>query len=199
LFKIRKGMTPVLEESMELGRSFIVEEYQKKPLPLYLLWKGILSFLLKNPEYRYLIGPVTISGKYTNVSKDLIIKFIMANYFNYEMAKFVKPRTKFKVKTSDLDIDIILQAAQDDIKKLDKYIGDIEPSNDKLPVLLKKYISLNAKLIGFNVDPKFNSCLDGLLYVDLYDVPRKTIEGLCKELNDDAVTHRFFGEDIELK
>ena len=199
LFKIRKGMTPVLEESMELGRSFIVEEYQKKPLPLYLLWKGILSFLLKNPEYRYLIGPVSISGKYTSVSKDLIIKFIMANYFNYDMAKFVKPRTKFKVKTSDIDIDIILQAAQDDIKKLDKYIGDIEPSNDKLPVLLKKYISLNAKLIGFNVDPKFNSCLDGLLYVDLYDVPRKTLEGLCKELNDEAVTQRFLGEDIELQ
>lgn len=54
-------MLPVLYESIELGRSFITEEYQRKPLPLFMLWKGILYFLLKNPEYRYLIGPVTIS------------------------------------------------------------------------------------------------------------------------------------------
>lgn len=55
LFKIRKDMLPVLYESIELGRSFIVEEYQRKPLPLFMLWKGILYFLIKNPEYRYLL------------------------------------------------------------------------------------------------------------------------------------------------
>ncbi len=199
LFKIKKGMIPILEESMELGRSFIVPEYQKKPLPLYLLWKGILLFLLKNPDYRYLIGPVTISGKYTSVSKGLIIKFIMANYFDYDIARYIKSRTKFKVKTNDIDVDFLLETAQDDIKKLDKYIGDIEPSNDKLPVLLKKYISLNAKLIGFNVDPKFNSCLDGLLYVDLYDVPKDVISSLCKELNDKAINKRFLKGDLDAK
>lgn len=51
LFKMRKEMLPVLYESIELGRSFITEEYQRKPLPLFMLWKGILYFLLKNPEY----------------------------------------------------------------------------------------------------------------------------------------------------
>ena len=79
LFRIYNSFIPVLEESIELGRSFVVKEYQRKPLPLFLLWKGILYFLLKNPEYRYLIGPVSISNNYSKVSKDLIIKFIMAN------------------------------------------------------------------------------------------------------------------------
>ena len=50
LFKMRKEMLPVLYESIELGRSFITEEYQRKPLPLFMLWKGILYFLLKNPS-----------------------------------------------------------------------------------------------------------------------------------------------------
>ncbi|MGQ1909290.1 lysophospholipid acyltransferase family protein [Marinifilum sp. RC60d5] len=197
LFKMSKQFQPVLNQSLELGRSFIVKEYQRKPMPLFLLWKGILYFLLKNPESRYLIGPVSISNQYSNLSKDLIIKFIMSNYFNYELGQLVKPRKQFKVKTSDLDIDILLETAKSDINKLDKLIGDFEITNDKLPVLLKKYISLNAKIIGFNIDPNFNDCLDGLIVIDLFDVPLKVIESLSKEINDDTILQRFSSEEIE--
>ena len=80
----------------------------------------------------------------------------------------------------------------------DKMIGDIEPSSDKLPVLLKKYISLNAKIIGFNIDPKFSMCLDGLLILDIFDVPMKTIESLSKEINDDTILSRFSSDSVEL-
>ena len=60
-----------------------------------------------------------------------------------------------------------------DINRLDKTIGDLDELNSGLPVLLKKYIKLNAKIIGFNVDPKFNNCLDGLIVLDVFDVPQK--------------------------
>jgi len=196
LFKMSKKFEPVLSQSIELGRSFIVKEYQRKPMPLFLLWKGILYFLMKNPESRYLIGPVSISNKYSNLSKDLIIKFIMANYFNYELGQYVKSRKQFKVKIKDMDIDILLQTAKDDINKLDKIIGDFEITNDKLPVLLKKYISLNAKIVGFNIDPNFNDCLDGLLVLDLFDVPMKVVESLSKEINDDTILQRFSSEGM---
>ena len=198
LFNIRKPMLPVLYESIELGRSFIVEDYQRKPLPLFLLWKGILYFLIKNPEYRYLIGPVTISGKYTNVSKELIMKFIIRNHYNNELAAYILPRCKYRVETNDPDVDVMLDASQNNIAVLDKMIGDIEPSSDKLPVLLKKYISLNGKIIGFNIDPKFNMCLDGLLILDLFDVPMSTIESLSKEINDDTILNRFSTDNTEL-
>ncbi|MCE1199347.1 MAG: lysophospholipid acyltransferase family protein, partial [Marinilabiliales bacterium] len=101
LFKMRPGFKEVLHQSLELGRSFIVCEYQRKPLPLFLLWKGILYFLLKNPEYRYLIGPVSISNTYSEKSKELIIRYIMANYYDYKKAALVNPRNRFKVKTND--------------------------------------------------------------------------------------------------
>jgi len=182
---------PVLSESLELGRSFIVKDYQRKPLPLFLLWKGILYFLIKNPEYRYLIGPVSISNQYSNFSKDLIIRFIMANYFNYDLARDIKSRKKFKVITNNLDVDILLDMAKNDINKLDRFIADYEITSDKLPVLLKKYISLNAKIVGFNIDPNFNDCLDGLLVLDLFDVPIKVIESLSKEIQDDTILERF--------
>ena len=198
LFKMRKEMLPVLYESIELGRSFITEEYQRKPLPLFMLWKGILYFLLKNPEYRYLIGPVTISGKYTEVSKELIMRFIQENHYSHELAKYVIPRSKYQVHSEEPGVQVMLDAAQKDISVLDKMIGDIEPSSDKLPVLLKKYISLNAKIIGFNIDPKFNMCLDGLLILDIFDVPMKTIESLSKEINDDTILSRFSSDSVEL-
>lgn len=198
LFKIRKAMLPILYESIELGRSFIVEDYQRKPLPLFLLWKGILYFLIKNPEYRYLIGPVTISGKYTDVSKELIMKFIIRNHYNPELSGYITPRCKYRVETNDPDVDVMLEAASNDIAILDRMIGDIEPSSDKLPVLLKKYISLNARIIGFNIDPKFNMCLDGLLILDLFDVPMNTIESLSKEINDDTILSRFSADNVEL-
>ena len=198
LFKIRKDMLPVLYESIELGRSFIVEEYQRKPLPLFMLWKGILYFLIKNPEYRYLIGPVTISGKYTDVSKELIMKFIMRNHWEAELAAYITPRCKYRVETNDPDVDVMVEASGNDISALDKFIGDIEPSSDKLQILLKKYISLNGLIIGFNIDPKFNMCLDGLLILDLFDVPMSTIESLSKEINDDTILSRFSQENLEV-
>lgn len=191
LFKIKRAMISKLKESLELGRSFIIEEYQKKLLPLFLLWKGILYLLLKNPEYRYLIGPVSISNEYSELTKNLLIKFIMRYHFNYEIAHYIKPRNKFKFKTQDIDIDIILEAAKDDINIIDNYIGDIEPSGDKLPILLKKYIAQGAKIIGFNVDPKFNDCLDGLIILDLFDVPMKSLEALAKEIDDEEIMKRF--------
>lgn len=198
LFKIRKDMLPVLYESIELGRSFVIEEYQRKPLPLFMLWKGILYFLIKNPEYRYLIGPVTISGKYTTVSKELIMKFIIRNHWDAELAQCITPRCKYRVETNDPDVDIMVDASGADIAMLDKMIGDIEPSSDKLPILLKKYISLNGRIIGFNIDPKFNMCLDGLLILDLFDVPMNTIESLSKEMNDDTILNRFSPDMPEL-
>lgn len=198
LFKIKKQMLPVLYESIELGRSFIAGDYQRKPLPLFMLWKGILYFLLKNPEYRYLIGPVTISGKYTDVSKELIMKFIIKNHWNRELGALIEPRCKYRVETNDPDVDVMLEASNDNIAILDKLIGDIEPSSDKLPVLLKKYISLNGHIIGFNIDPKFNMCLDGLLILDLFDVPMTTIESLSKEINDETILSRFTADTPEL-
>jgi putative hemolysin len=192
LFKMKSGFEETLKQSLELGRSFIVKEYQRKPLPLFLLWKGILYFLLKNPEYRYLIGPVSISNTYSGISKELIIRYIMANFFDYKRAAFVKPRNRFKVTTNDQHLNTALENMTPDLHSLDKFIGDIDQYNSGLPVLLKKYLGLNAKIVAFNVDPKFNDCIDGLLILDIFDVPKTTVESLLKEVNDTSLLTRLF-------
>jgi putative hemolysin len=190
LFRMTRKFHPVMIQAMELGRSFIVPEYQKKPLPLFLLWKGILYFLLKNPEYRYLIGPVSISNRFSTFSKALIIKFIKDNYFNEKFARYVKPRKKFRVPLQYPDTDILFENTKD-INQLDRIIKDIETTHDNMPVLLKKYLKQNGKIIEFNIDPKFNNALDGLMILDLFDVPSETISALSKEINDETILERF--------
>ena len=191
LFRISPKFYPYLEQAMELGRSFIIEEYQKKPLPLFLLWKGILYFLIKNPEYRYLIGPVSISNRFSEFSKEMIIRYIMANHYNYEFSRMIKPRKKFDIAGfPDVDTEIIMEAASD-LNKFDKFIKDVDTSNYNMPVLLKKYLKQNGKIIGFNIDPLFNNALDGLLILDLFDVPVETISSLSKEINDESILERF--------
>ena len=181
LFKIKEQFTPVLKKSLELGRSFIRKEYQQKPLPLFLLWKGILKYLIDNPRYRYLIGPVSISNSFSKFSKSLIVDYINRNHFDHELAQYVKPRKKFKVDFSSIDTDLLM-AGEDSFKGLDNLISEVETRSMKVPVLLRQYISLNAKIICFNIDPKFADCLDGFLVLDLQKVPQDILEKLGKNL-----------------
>lgn len=181
LFKIKSQFTPVLKKSLELGRSFIRQEYQQKPLPLFLLWKGILKYLIDNPRYRYLIGPVSISNSFSQFSKSLIVDYINRNHFDHDMAQYVKPRKKFKVDFSSIDTDLLMQG-EDTFKSLDSLISEIETRHMKVPVLLRQYIALNGKIICFNIDPKFADCLDGFLVLDLEKVPQEMLEKLGKNL-----------------
>ncbi len=191
LFVLHEGLSQVLNESLELGRSFVVSEYQRKPLPLFMLWKGILYFLLKNPQYRYLIGPASISNNYSSVSKDLIIRFITENYSDNDLASFVLPRNEYKPGRLDENIRTLLKSAENDIELLDKTVADLEEHNIGLPVLLKKYIQLNARILGFNVDPAFNDSIDGLIFLDVFNIPMQVLEALSKDVNDSSILDRF--------
>jgi putative hemolysin len=176
LFKISKDFTPILRNSLELGRSFIRLEYQRKPLSLMLLWKGVNEFLKKEDySYKYLIGPVSISNSFSNLSKDLLVDFITKHHFDNELAQYVAPRKRYKFQHQG-EAKELRNVDTSDIKVLDGLIADIETSNTKIPVLLKKYLKQNAKIIAFNVDPKFNNSLDGFLVMNVEKVPEDTFE-----------------------
>ena len=70
------------------------------------------------------------------------------------------------VSLHHLDTDILIETASDLIK-FDRIIKDIETAHSNMPILLKKYLKQNAKITGFNIDPKFNNALDGLMVLDL--------------------------------
>jgi putative hemolysin len=180
-FEIDESFYPIMENAVELGRSYIIEDYQKQRLPLFLLWKGILFFLLSNPQYQYLYGPMSISKYYSDISRSVIMEYVKKYYFNHELAKYLTPRTPFQFRSEKIDINLLIENMDDSIRSLDSFIEDIEPSHFPLPVLLKQYIKLNAKFISFNVDPNFSDVLDGFILLNLSDVPYSMIEALKAE------------------
>ncbi|MCB0519190.1 MAG: GNAT family N-acetyltransferase [Lewinellaceae bacterium] len=181
MFKIEEGFYPTMQQSVELGRSYIVPEYQKKRLPLFLLWKGILYFLLKNTQYKYLYGPVSISKYYSNLSRSLIVAFIKKYFYNAALAQYLTPRKPFKAKVDKVDIEMLADSLDNELQALDNLIEDIEPDHIRIPVLVRQYLKLNARFISFNVDPNFSDVLDGFIILDLKDVPYSMIEALKRE------------------
>ena len=181
LFRFEPELHKMLSESIEMGRAFITAEYQKKPMPLFLLWKGIVHCTLRYPEHKYLIGGVSISNKFSNFSKSMMIEFMKSNYYDPYVAQFVRPKKEFKVKLKDADKDFIFDSTKANLNKFDKIIDEIEPSNLRLPVLIKKYIKQNAKVVAFNVDPLFNNSVDGLMYILIEDIPESTVRPVMEE------------------
>ena len=181
LFRFEPELHKMMSQSIEMGRAFIVKDYQQKPMPLFLLWKGIVHTTLRYPKHKYLIGGVSISNQFSNFSKSLMIEFMKSHYYDPYVAQYVHPKKEFKVKLKDADKDFVFDATEADLNKFDKIIDEVEPGALRLPVLLKKYIKQNAKLVAFNVDPLFNNAVDGLMYIKIADLPESTVRPVMEE------------------
>lgn len=181
LFKFEPELHKMMFESIEMGRAFIIKEYQQKPMPLFLLWKGIVHVTLRFPQNKYLIGGVSISNQFSNFSKSLMIEFMRSHYYDPFVAQYVHPKKEYKVRLKDADKDFVFDEAKADMVKFDKLITEIEPEGLRIPVLIKKYVQQNARLIAFNVDPKFNNAIDGLMYIKIADLPESTVKPVLEE------------------
>lgn len=181
LFRFEPELYPMMQQTIEMGRAYIVKEYQQRPMPLFLLWKGIVHTTLRFPEHKYLIGGVSISNQFSNFSKSLMIEFMKSHYWDPYVAQYIRPKKEFKVKLKDADKEFIFDETAADLNKFDKLIEEVEPGNLRLPVLIKKYIKQNAKVVAFNVDPLFNNAVDGLMYIRIADLPEDTVKPVMEE------------------
>ncbi|MFT6794980.1 MAG: putative hemolysin [Maribacter sp.] len=181
LFRVEPELYHMMRQSIEMGRAYIVKEYQQKPMPLFLLWKGIVHTTLRHPEHKYLIGGVSISNQFSNFSKSLMIEFMKSNYWDPYVAQYIRPKKEFKVKLNDADKEFVFDETKADLNKFDRLIDEVEPGSLRLPVLIKKYIKQNAKVVAFNVDPLFNNSVDGLMYIKIADLPESTVRPVMEE------------------
>lgn len=175
LFRYKPGVLKGLNPALELGRSFIVQEYQRKHSSLGLIWRGIGQFCARYPRYRILFGPVSISKEYKSLSKNLIVMYLKENTLDPDLSGKVKakkpPRSRYLGR---LDRHSFSESVRD-IEDVSALISEIEREEKGVPVLLRQYLKLNATMLSFNVDPEFNDCIDGLVLVDLVRTNEKTI------------------------
>jgi putative hemolysin len=175
LFAWKRKFLDRLGPSVELGRSFVRLEYQKSFSALLLLWKGLSQFLVHNPQYRVLFGPVSISNDYHPESRQLMVRFLNAYCRDAHLARLVRARNPFRLKPQrDVD-DIVEGTAQWDIDALSAVIADFETDQKGVPVLLRQYLKLGGRLVAFNVDSAFADTLDGLIVVDITRTDRRTL------------------------
>jgi putative hemolysin len=176
LFRFKSDVIRSISPAVELGRSFVVEKYQRKPVSLGLLWKGIGQFIVRRPEYCTLFGPVSISNEYRSLSKNLMVAYLKEHNQDPVLASMVKARNPARSRFfGSLDKGSFKRSVRD-IEDVSALISEIEREARGVPVLLRQYLKLNATFLSFNVDPAFNDSLDGLMLVDLRRTAAKTLD-----------------------
>jgi putative hemolysin len=172
LFDFDPALFSRLGPSLEVGRAFVRQEYQRAYAPLLLLFRGVGVLLARCPRYRGLFGPVSISATYGTANQALIAQTAWAMVGDPTLERWVRPRNPMpmlgQVSSLPRDLDELSQ-------RLEEYGG--------VPVLLKHYLKLDGRLLGFNVDPEFANCLDGLILVDVPSV-------------DNRLIRRYFGSQV---
>ena len=165
-----------LGPALELGRSFVRQEYQKSFGPLLLLWKGIGAFVARNPQYKILFGPVSISNQYQAVSRELMVSFLEKFALLQDWSGLARNRQAFDGRLLKGAHRPAFPATGFDIEDLSAVVSEMEQTPAGVPVLLRQYLRLGGKLLGFNVDPNFANALDGLILVDLTKTEPKLLE-----------------------
>jgi len=178
LFRLRRSFFNKLGPALELGRSFIRLENQRDNRSLPLLWMGIARFVAKHPKYRYLYGPVSISGNYRSISRQLIARFLRTNHLGAIAPFEVTPVSPPSFSGAEARAARAFCKKAQSLDDLSALISDIEPDSKGVPVLLRHYIRLGAKVLSFNIDADFGNCLDALILVDLARVDGKILERL---------------------
>ena len=174
-FSLKRGFYTSLGKAVEVGRSFITEEYQRKFSLLGLIWKAIGEFMNLYPDHFVLYGPVSISADYTYLSKNLMVRFLRTNRWSADIARRIKAKNPFKLKQLSPALANWVKQEGRTLDDISAVISGVEPDGKGVPVLVKHYLKLRGSFVGFAVDPDFSNALDGLIVVDIRNMEDKQL------------------------
>lgn len=168
MFKFENSFVNRQQPCLEMGRSFLIPEYQRSFQGLYLLWRGIGAFVCQYPHYRTLYGTVSLSKLYDCRSVALIKRALITQ------TDAVRPYTEFDF---ELHPEINDFSAQYDLKPhLSALLACIEEDGKDIPILAKHYMKLGAQFHCLGIDNNFNDTPGLLLSVDLPAAPEKLLK-----------------------
>ncbi len=162
-----KGTNMILNESLVLGRAFITDLYQQKPFSLFLLWQGIYKYLEFNTEIKYILGQTSISNNFHPFSQKLIVNHLIKNHANLNLSKYFVAKNTFENGSIKMIQDYINTLSCKDFKRLDDMVQNIEMDGQRIPILFRRYIEQNAKVLGINIDPDFQNSIDVLMLTEV--------------------------------
>jgi putative hemolysin len=170
LFQFNTAHFPYFEQGLELGRSFVQQRYWGKR-SLDYLWYGIGAFLRRNPQYRYLFGPVSISNAMPQMAKELLVFFYKLYFADNRTEPCSRTPFRFSLPVTDLARTFTGDNYHQDLIHLKSLLGAMGVS---IPTLYKQYTELcppgGVIFLDFNVDRDFGNCIDGLVVVDTHQL-----------------------------
>ena len=197
LFKYSPEIAPLLGQSMELGRSFIVGKYQREVLCLKYLLAGLAVSTQHCPEALYYMGPVSMSAAIPSYYQTLAVHFLKRDFALPNADALVGCTYPFEPDPACNNADELLKdVPAGDIDAFDHRMAALSEGQYRLPVLFRKYFSCNAKVACFNVDPLFSNCVDGLIFLKHADYPVNTLRSLLRSVEPqlkNAVWKHFYG------
>lgn len=174
LFRFAPQFFETIGPAVELGRTFVREEFQKDYAPLMLLWQAIGRLVASRPHAPILFGPVSISANYSRAAVELMVEYLRRRRLRPDLARLVLPRRPFRSRLTHAAEIQLVAACLSEIEDLATPLADIEDGSG-VPVLLRQYVRLGGRIAAFSVDRNFSNVLDGLLVVDLRETPAKLL------------------------
>lgn len=168
LFTFNDNLVEQLPDAIELGRSFVQAKYWNTSALDYL-WYGLGALLYRNPQIKYLFGPVSISASYPEEVMHMLVVFYKKWFSpakSYASAKnplLISTRKREELATYFTSFDY-----KSDFKILKKML---KQKGYTVPTLFKQYSELTyeggATFSDFSRDPDFQNCIDGFIVVDV--------------------------------
>jgi hypothetical protein len=191
LFHFGRGVTSALSPGIELGRAFVRAPYQRHHAALMLLWMGIGGFVARQPRTRHLFGAVSIGASYSPAARALMVAFLKRHALHVRLSRQTMARNPipaFGARLLELTGEGVRAAAPlvpaaPDLDALDLHVRTLDREGKGVPVLLRQYLRLGARVLAFNIDRSFGDALDVLVVVDL---PRAPVTLLRRYMGRDA-------------
>jgi putative hemolysin len=181
LFDFDARLVGTLAPGLELGRAFVVPAHQKRHQPLALLWSGIARFVAAHPDVRHLFGAVSVGASYSPAARAFLAAYLRRHALDRLRAPLVAARHPLDIEELDET-----PASPVDSHALSASVQSRDGAGKSIPVLLRQYLKLHARVLDFSVDPAFSGVLDVLVTVDLPSAPRALLRRYMGDSAADA-------------
>lgn len=171
----RRFIDDLLPYTLELGRSFVREEYQstragaKALFVLDNLWDGLGALTVVYPDIRYLFGKVTMYPDYSRECRDMLLYFLNKHFPDPD--RLVWPANPLKPATPRETLEAIFTG--DSFKEDYRILNHaIRAHGLNIPPLVNAYMSLSPsmKMFGTAINDEFGNVEESGIFFAISEI-----------------------------
>ncbi|MDR1847788.1 MAG: GNAT family N-acetyltransferase [Bacteroidales bacterium] len=164
-----------LENTMELGRSFVRPDYQptynirKGMYSLDNLWDGLGGLYVTNTNVKYFFGKITMYPSLNVKARDLILYFYKKHFPDNEGLVFPKEEVKIESDYNELVRIFNGKNYKEDYQIL---VHNVRELGENVPPLVNAYMNLSStmKSFGTSVNKHFSNVEETGILVTIADI-----------------------------